>query len=351
MSRANLNTFALSLRGVFAQPDEVRSDSIAFMDNYLAQPQIQEDFGLTLRYCTLLAQLAEFLQLKKSSFLKLHAPFSFSVHLNSGEYAVSCHLVELLTRVVSLSKQCCRPVMVALRIREDGPVVNGGALPLLVTSDLDMSSVALCEQYGDIRRCIGLLNYCVYKVLPQAMYAARLLEKHSDTVQSVYFYYNTLRTVGSWIAAAIRLQKLDLLVAADGPYDAVLHRAGIKSLRECAQIVDEIEHSQHQITKFMMILRDSSAYEVDLRRARNVCHQFPQTLLNSSIACCFFRRAQGMRNARSQPDESQFAAATLACCAEDADAFACTDEALPDRNVLKMGDSPVSVSVFVSVFI
>jgi hypothetical protein len=356
MAHPNLNTFALSLRGVFADPDAGRGGAIAFMDNYLAQPQTQQDFGLTLRYCTLLAQLSDFLHAKKSSFLKLRVPFSFCVELQSGEYTASCHLVELLTRVVSLSKQCCKPVMVALRIHEDGPMASGDAWPLLVTTDLDMEEHVMTQQFSDIRACIGLLHYCVYTVLPYAAYVVRLLDQHSGTVKAVYFYYSTLRSLGSWIAAAIRFRAVDGAIATGRPYDVMMHRAGTKSLQECMLIADDVAQSQHPVTKFMGILRESSAYEVDLRRARNMLLQSPHTSQNTGIACCVFKRAQSMKNSRAQPDDAAFngspvspgSPAPLAYTSAEADAFfaQASREASLDRSVLKRGNSPLTGTVF-----
>jgi hypothetical protein len=342
---ASGTSLAASLYNVFPDSNVAAHNEIAFMDGYIAEPSGREDVDLTLRYCTALAQLANYFEQRKASFPKLCRAMQFSLRIGDTNYTTSCHLMELLLSTMGLGALVCVPVMNALPLRQSGgSSADTGPVPLILTRDLETSVSELKLRHAMVRKVIGLFNYCIQHVLPRASYVARLLnEHHPGFTDGMKSSYHTLRALGCWLAAAVLFRAS----SSESP-DEVQYRCGVKHLRECVMIVDATRASGLPVLRMAQTLRVSAQYEGDIRQAEALLRDgsggYPETM-----ALTIVKRAQAStKNARPHALDARIASDAMQTewDQKDLDPHLLRDAPVPNGDTMRVGVDPLVGSVF-----
>lgn len=354
-------TLTECMHGVFAKPSDAQIRALSYADDYINQPS-RGDFEQTLKYCYVLIHLTEFFELNKMKFIKLRHPFQFLLSLNDAKdvFVTTSHQAECIVQTLMLGSVLSHNLMIVLKMdRANHP-------RLLFMSDFDsLTDAQLNAHYVSMRKAIGLMHYCINKIVPRAFDTVRQLEdKAPCTVQFIVSYYNTLRVMAIWFVAAIKFRRA--INTSDAEASTLHTQSGMRLMQECMMIVDGIKKRQVRnesykpatsadvrpssdviVTRFMTILRNSCRYETDVRCSNN-CNIKPD------IRFAFHKRAKQLAVESDFPDECVWSEPKVPSKPK-----ACDDLVLefnrasvagpiaPSVDVMKLGDDPLELNPFV----
>lgn len=359
------HTLTECLDGLFTTESVARTRALTYADAYISQPS-RGDFEQTLKYCYILIHLTEFFEAHKMSFLKLRHPFQFVLTLQDEMYVTTSHQAEAITQVLMLGSVLSGNLMTVLKVDRSSPP------KLIFLADFDnMSDSNLENHYSSVRKVIGLLHYCISKIIPRAFDTMRQLDElEPTTVQHILSYYHTLRVMGTWIAAAIKF-RWETKTSSDLIASTMHMHSGMRLMQECMMIVDDIKKRQERneravtlnddaslrphasdviVTTIMRILKASCQYETDVRCSRDVS-------LMPEIRYAFFKRAKLLSIEADFPDVcvwqekitpkwNRAKSVDEINALLDMNRLKIAGDKLPSVEIMKMGENPLDNNPF-----